>query len=71
MHTGPSEASLLREVLKKEEASNSYLKEKLEEVVEAVRAAEMTILKNRKLNVDLQILAFGDLLSKIKEIALK
>jgi hypothetical protein len=68
MHTGPSEASILRSLLEKETKELGRTKEKLEHVLEAVRNGQRLILKNRNQHVDQQILAFGDVLDKIREI---
>lgn len=38
MHTGPSEASLLQELLKKEVAENAFRKEQLEQIQERAKA---------------------------------
>jgi hypothetical protein len=43
-------------------------KKKLEEILEEARHGERLIMKNRNLTADEQILAFGEVLSKIKEI---
>lgn len=69
MHSGPSEASILRSILEKVTGTSTRNKEKLEEIVQAVRDGERTILKNRNLHVDAQIIAFADILSTIREIA--
>ena len=69
MHSGPSEASILRSILEKVTGTSSRNKEKLDEIIQAVRDGERLILKNRNQHVDIQILAFGNILTKIREIA--
>lgn len=69
MHSGPSEASILRSILEKVTGTSSRNKEKLDEIIQAVRDGERLILKNRNQHVDIQILAFGNILTRIREIA--
>jgi hypothetical protein len=71
MFGAPSEASILRSILEKVTGTDTHRKEQLESILEFVRASELTILKNRNLHVDEQIIGFANILSKIKEIALK
>lgn len=68
MHTTPSEASILRTLLEKVNGTASHNKERLREVLGAVVEGNYTVLQNRKLPVDQQILAFIDILSRIRKI---